>query len=81
MSDDSEVERISNSGKAPTHRFPDDMPTGAELRGAVPLDELRELADEWEESSEQDAANDFTHAAGTWAVAAKELREVIGEYE
>jgi len=77
MSDDSEVERIPNSEKAPTHRFPDDMPTGAELKGAVPLDQLRELADEWKKQADREAAPE------QWALnkCTKELREVMEEYD
>jgi len=74
MSEDDGVEEIPPApGKVPTHRFPDDMPTGSELRGAVPLEVLRELAEGW--------ADGTMPREGTYSRAAQELREVIEEYE
>jgi len=42
-------------------------------------DKLRELVAEWRQAAENDADKGYTNAAGTWAMAANELEQVLAD--
>ena len=47
----------------------------------VPVGELEELVEEWRECSEHDIENGYEDAAGTWAVASRDLEVLIERYD